>query len=292
MDAHLTPPPLPPPLRLRHDSLCRLFFVSFYSWWTERLEKRLADWYRRRSVLRELIFDAERSDEEKEEGAASWGGAQEDGAAVAAAMVAVAAVEQQEKAGGGRAKSKGGSHKKGAAAAAKAAAAAAATTEAAAAAAAVAPNGWNQGVSRSTFGGHSIPGGLPVENATRGGGSGGAGAGVVLNGRKTEVGAGGSKAAGRLLRAADDAKQLQFGRVAKLTNGKVAGSNGTGGGVEECKGGTGDEKAGAGAGAAMVAAARRPQGGVAVGAGGKVVGTKEKEEEADTFMVRESAGRV
>eukprot|EP00752_Nemacystus_decipiens_P016804 g15038.t1 len=35
-----------------------------YSWWTERLQKRLADWYRRRAILRELIFEADRSDDE------------------------------------------------------------------------------------------------------------------------------------------------------------------------------------------------------------------------------------
>ncbi|CAN0486727.1 unnamed protein product, partial [Ectocarpus sp. 12 AP-2014] len=35
-----------------------------YSWWAERLHKKLADWYRRRAVLRELIFEAERSDDE------------------------------------------------------------------------------------------------------------------------------------------------------------------------------------------------------------------------------------
>ncbi|CAN0273761.1 unnamed protein product, partial [Ectocarpus sp. 13 AM-2016] len=35
-----------------------------YSWWAERLQKKLADWYRRRAVLRELIFEAERSDDE------------------------------------------------------------------------------------------------------------------------------------------------------------------------------------------------------------------------------------
>lgn len=41
---------------------CRVTFVR--SWWTERLQKRLADWYRRRAILRELIFEAERSDDE------------------------------------------------------------------------------------------------------------------------------------------------------------------------------------------------------------------------------------
>lgn len=35
------------------------------SWWTDRLKKRLADWYRRRGVLRELIYEAERSDDEE-----------------------------------------------------------------------------------------------------------------------------------------------------------------------------------------------------------------------------------
>ena len=67
-----------------------------FSWWTERLEKRLADWYRRRSVLRELIFDAERSDDEEEIVATWGGGAHEEEVAAAAA---VAAEEQQEKAG-------------------------------------------------------------------------------------------------------------------------------------------------------------------------------------------------
>lgn len=36
----------------------------------ERLRERLADWYRRRAVLRELIFEAERSDDEEEISAA------------------------------------------------------------------------------------------------------------------------------------------------------------------------------------------------------------------------------
>ena len=100
--------------------LCVLF-----SWWTERLEKRLADWYRRRSVLRELIFDAERSDDEEEEVVASWGGgAQEEEMAEVAA--AVAAAEQKETAGARGKSSKGGFGKKGSKGAAAVAAASAA----------------------------------------------------------------------------------------------------------------------------------------------------------------------
>lgn len=42
------------------------FFVNAYSWWILKLRGRLSDWYRRRGVLRELIFDAEKSDDEEE----------------------------------------------------------------------------------------------------------------------------------------------------------------------------------------------------------------------------------
>lgn len=40
--------------------------VYKYSWWILKLRGRLSDWYRRRGVLRELIFDAEKSDDEEE----------------------------------------------------------------------------------------------------------------------------------------------------------------------------------------------------------------------------------
>lgn len=42
------------------------FRVYVYSWWILKLRGRLSDWYRRRGVLRELIFDAEKSDDEEE----------------------------------------------------------------------------------------------------------------------------------------------------------------------------------------------------------------------------------
>ncbi|CAM9360537.1 unnamed protein product [Scytosiphon promiscuus] len=45
-----------------------------FSWCMERLQERLADWYRRRAVLRELIFEAERSDDEEEIAAGVLGG--------------------------------------------------------------------------------------------------------------------------------------------------------------------------------------------------------------------------
>lgn len=63
-------------------------------------------------MLRELIFDAERSDDDEEEVVASWGGGtQEEEAAEVAAAVATA--EQKETAGARGKSSKGGFGKKG-----------------------------------------------------------------------------------------------------------------------------------------------------------------------------------
>ena len=64
-----------PPPPGSQTSTCRFLrsICYLHSWWTERLYKRLADWYRRRSVLRGLIDDAERSDDEEEkESALVW----------------------------------------------------------------------------------------------------------------------------------------------------------------------------------------------------------------------------